>query len=818
MKIATAGSITSKRWRTQEISWETVRDRLRTPLRTGESFAEYQRMSKDERGRRKGVAGAFVGGAMQGGRRVAGSVTERWLITLDADEAKEDDWANATALRDDWAMVCYSTHSHSKSAPRLRWVIPLRRSVGREEYQAVARMAALQLGILETLDPTTYQPERGMYWPSCARDGEYVYQVQEGDALDPDEVLGMYGPGKDAWRDTSAWPIASREQEIVLRAAKKQADPESKPGLVGAFCRTFDVPGAIDTFLPEVYADAGEGRYTYTGGSTSAGAVLYEGGAFLYSNHATDPAGGQLCNAYDLVRIHKFGALDAGQENQETSRLPSSKAMQEWASQLPELKRVLAQESMARAEQDFSDLTDLDLHPDLHPDKQDEKDKNDGMNWTEQLTREAKSGAVAATADNLLLILEHDPKLAGRIARNEFNARPVRRGPLPWRGGEVLRDGRNGDPWSDDDDAGLRWYLEKYWGVENRNKVTDAWNMVLGRHAFHPVREYLEGLTWDGVERLDSLLIRWMGAQDSPYVRAVTRKWMTAAVARIMHPGCKFDQMLVLVGPQGVGKSTLAWTLSRGWFSDSLNGMGTKEAFEALRGVWIVELAELAATRRSEEETIKNYLTKRVDTYRPAYARQVVDYPRQCVFYGTTNDPNIIKDRTGGRRYWPVEVRGIDRGQLDGLEAEVDQLWAEATERWKQGETLWMDDETLHRAEQEVQESFTLADDLTGLIEEYLDTPLPENWDDLAVDDRRCYIQGQSLTDPSVCTLRREVVSVLEIRMELFGETRESIGRNDSTTRRICGVLARLHGWERTGRLKRQGPYGPQSVFVRAGQ
>jgi predicted P-loop ATPase len=309
-----------------------------------------------------------------------------------------------------------------------------------------------------------------------------------------------------------------------------------------------------------------------------------------------------------------------------------------------------------------------------------------------------------------------------------------------------------------------------------------------------------------------------MGAQDSPYVRAVTRKWMTAAVARIMHPGCKFDQMLVLVGPQGVGKSTLAWTLSRGWFSDSLNGMGTKEAFEALRGVWIVELAELAATRRSEEETIKNYLTKRVDTYRPAYARQVVDYPRQCVFYGTTNDPNIIKDRTGGRRYWPVEVRGIDRGQLDGLEAEVDQLWAEATERWKQGETLWMDDETLHRAEQEVQESFTLADDLTGLIEEYLDTPLPENWDDLAVDDRRCYIQGQSLTDPSVCTLRREVVSVLEIRMELFGETRESIGRNDSTTRRICGVLARLHGWERTGRLKRQGPYGPQSVFVRAGQ
>lgn len=812
MKIATAGSRTSKRWRTQEISWDAFLARLRTPLRTGESFAEYKRMTKEEQGQKKEAAGGFVGGAMQGGRRVAGAVTERWLITLDADDARRDDWENVTMLYEG-AVVCYSTHSHSPEKPRLRWVFPLTRAVSREEYQAVARAIAYRTGILETLDSTTYQPERLMFWPTCAQDGEYIFKLQDGAFVNPDEVLRQeYGPG-DAWKDTTAWPIASKEKEVVLREAKKQADPESKPGIVGVFCRTYDVPAAICEFLPDVYEEAGDGRYTYTGGSTCAGAVLYGDGAFLYSNHATDPAGEQLCNAFDLVRIHKFGDRDEGQENQETTRLPSYKAMREWCATLPEISRAQATEAMERARDDFADMA----YGDEAEEQAETCAPEDALKWAEGLTRDPKTGGIMATVDNLLLIMENDPNLAGAMARNDFKASPVRRGELPWRRGEVVEDTYNGDAWGDEDDSGLRWYLEKYWGIENAKKVADAWNLAMSKHAFHPVREYLNSLEWDGVERADTLFVRYMRAQDSAYVRAVTRKWLCAAVARVYEPGRKFDQMLVLVGPQGQGKSTLAYTLSKGWFTDSLNGMGNKEAFEALRGKWIIELAELSATKRSEEETVKNYITKRVDTYRPAYGRHVVDFPRQCVFYGTTNDYNIIKDRTGGRRYWPVEVTGFERGRLRGLAEEVDQIWAEAMVRYKQGEPLWIDDDELHDAELAAQEAFTLGDDMTGLILEYLDTPLPDNWEDMDMDARREYIQGRSTAELGSCTLRRDAVSVIEIRMELLGESREAVGRNDTQSRRISGVLNNLKGWKRSGKLVRRGPYGPQRAYIREG-
>lgn len=242
MKIATAGSRTSKRWRTQDLSWDAFLAKLRTPMRTGETFAEYQRMDKAEKAKKKEAAGGFVGGAMSGGRRIAGAVTERWLVTLDADEAREGDWDNAEALAD-FAMAVYSTHSHSHDHPRLRWIIPLRAPVSREQYQPLARMLALELGILETLDASTYQPERLMYWPTAAADGEYVEHELEGPILDPASILARYGSG-DAWEDSSLWPIASREKEIVLREVKRQADPTGKPGIVGVFCRTYDVPAA----------------------------------------------------------------------------------------------------------------------------------------------------------------------------------------------------------------------------------------------------------------------------------------------------------------------------------------------------------------------------------------------------------------------------------------------------------------------------------------------------------------------------------------------------------------------------------------------
>jgi hypothetical protein len=234
--------------------------------------------------------------------------------------------------------------------------------------------------------------------------------------------------------------------------------------------------------------------------------------------------------------------------------------------------------------------------------------------------------------------------------------------------------------------------------------------------------------------------------------------------------------------------------------------------------VWIVELAELAATKRSETETIKNFISKAEDTYRPAYGRHTVVYPRQCLFYGTTNDPDFLKDKSGNRRFWPIAVDGFDNGRLLGLEAEVDQLWAEAVIRWRAGETLWMDDETLMQAAREAQDRFTIGDDLAGQVVEYLDVKLPRGWDDLPVEERVAYIHGRSTLELGACDVVRQEVSIIEIRMELLGETREGIGRNDAMSRRIGDIMNHLPGWKRTGKMRRRGAYGPQRVYRRGAE
>lgn len=179
---------------------------------------------------------------------------------------------------------------------------------------------------------------------------------------------------------------------------------------------------------------------------------------------------------------------------------------------------------------------------------------------------------------------------------------------LPWRK-KPLDDAET--EWRDSDDANLLLYMEKYWHLSAENKIRLAVQVVAEDNAFHPVKEYLDSLAWDGVERLDVMLIRWMNATDDEYTRAVTRKWMCAGVARIYEPGCKADQMIILVGPQGIGKSRLAYELAKGrWHTDSLGALDGKTAYEGLRGKWIVEFAELAATRKSEVESVKNYITK----------------------------------------------------------------------------------------------------------------------------------------------------------------------------------------------------------------
>jgi putative DNA primase/helicase len=545
-----------------------------------------------------------------------------------------------------YRCAVYSTHSHTPEAPRLRVVIPLSRDVNPDEYAALSRLVVEEIG-MDFFDDSTYEPERLMYWPSVPSDGEYVFKIIGGDELNPDKYLAKLSD----WRDCSLWPTSSRQSEIIRRSIRLQQDPLTKDGAVGAFCRAYSIEDAIKTFLSDVYEpSAMAGRYDYIPADSSAGVVFYDG-KWAYSHHATDPACGKLLNAFDLVRIHKFSDFD---------EKAGFKAMCGFAVEDEKVRVLMAEERIAAAEEDFP---------------QDE-------NWAAALERE-KSGVLKNTLGNLLLILNRDEHLAGirynRLANQIYGEN------LPWE--------RPHEPWRDADTAQLVAYIDKRYGTFSARNYELALTKAADDRAYHPIREYLNGLpAWDRIPRIDTLLIDYLGAEDTPYVRAVTRKTLVAAVARIKRPGTKHDSILVLNGRQGIGKSTLFARLGGKWYSDSLSisDMKDKTAPEKLQGYWILELGELVGIKKMDVETVKSFITRTDDKYRPSYGRAVESHPRQCVIVGTTNsDGGFLRDITGNRRFWPVRVTGNGTKHPWEL-SDIDQIWAEALVRYAEGEELYL--------------------------------------------------------------------------------------------------------------------------------
>jgi predicted P-loop ATPase len=318
-------------------------------------------------------------------------------------------------------------------------------------------------------------------------------------------------------------------------------------------------------------------------------------------------------------------------------------------------------------------------------------------------------------------------------------------------------------------------------------------------------------LEWDGVERVDKLLIDYLGAEDTPFNRAVSRKTLCAATARIMRPGVKFDYMLVLIGSQGIGKSSLFSRLAGKWFSDSLTTVQNKEAYEQLQGVWVIEMGELAATRKADVESLKHFLSKQTDSFRVAYGKHVSDFPRQCIFVGTTNDREFLKDRTGNRRFWPVPVtgKGIKSIWDDLTDHEIGQIWAEALQRWVEGETLYLDRE-LEEEARKVQEAHTEESPYFGLIQKYLEKKLPVNWNEMTPYDRRNYLNDDLSPDG---TVERDRVCSLEIWVELLNGDAKRFPAPDR--REINDVMRRLPGWVGPKRLRFGSVYGSQNGYLK---
>ena len=792
MHISVGSGRWSTSWPTSLMKWSEFCGRLRTPIRGPETLGEYLKMSKADQDARKDVGG-FVGGVIEGGRRKVGNVKSRDLVTLDLDNipAGKTEAILSSVQNLSCAAAVYSTRKHRAAAPRLRVIIPTDRTMTVEEYEPICRRVANLLGI-DYCDPTTFELNRLMFWPSVSKDSEYVCEVYDQDFLKADSILRMYGD----WHDAAQWPTVEGEKAAQKRLIAKQQDPTEKNGIIGAFCRTYTIREAMEKFLPGIYTQAqSDDRFTYTGGTTSGGVIIYDGDRWMYSHHATDPCSGQLVNAFDMVRLHKFGDQDdEAKPDTPTNRLPSFRMMQELALKDTAVSRLLAKERQEEANEAFAGI-DVSVIADIPDD-----------NWRDQLTV-TENGTYRKTINNLVLILTHDPNLKDKIVTDEFAGCGLAVGRLPWSPDDTKRR------WTDTDDAGILWYMETYYGIPSKDKLIAALAIVGGQHKVNEVRDYLFGLSWDGTRRVDTLFVDYLGADDNIYTRSVARKSLAAAVARAVTGGVKYDYMPILAGPQGIGKSTLLATLGKNWFSDSLTTFEGKDAAEMLQGTWINEIGELNAMNKYETAAVKQFLSKRTDIYRAAYGRRTEEHPRRCVFFGTSNDAEFLRDYTGNRRFWPIDV-GENEARLsvfDDLPGQVDQIWAEAVMYWRMGEPLYLTGEA-ERLAQEAQEEHREASGWEGMIMDFLEIEVPVNWDKMDIQERRMFLNGNTQTDKLQLS-PIDKICIMEIWVECIGGDQRFLKPQYRT--KIGNILARIRGWERIKTNARFGPYGRQKGFRR---
>lgn len=613
-----------------------------------------------------------------------------------------------------------------------------------------------------------------MYWPTCPSNGEYLFGEIAGDWLNPENIFEKH----PNWKDCSLLPTTPKESKAAEHSTRKQQDPLEKPGVVGLFNRVYyPISMAIEAFLSDKYVPTADStnRYDYIPGEGSAGVVVYDD-KFTYSHHATDPAGGKLCNAFDLVRLHKFGDDDN----------KSFKNMCEFAMKQENVKLCALEERQALIDEDFTDEAD----------------------WRARLRYMPRSNLLENSVWNLMLILNNDPDFAN-IAYNEMAGRIEIIGTVPW---ERPMDNRF---WRDADTAQMKALIDiRYVPFSSRNHDVAFTKTVEDRH-FHPAREYFEKLPdWDQISRVDTLLIEYFGAEDNSYTRAAMRKTLIAAVARTYHPGIKFDSALILVGAQGIGKSTFFSKLAGCWFSDSLTltDMKDKAGAEKLQGFLILELGEMAGMKKVDIETIKSFLSRTDDIYRPSYGRVVESHPRQCIVVGSTNAENgFLRDITGNRRFWPVNVCGDSAKKSWQLTADgVAQIWAEALYLYKQGENLFLEGREAVIAEQQQKQAME-TDERQGLVENYLDKLLPDNWDAMSLFERKNFLSGDDLGGKKIGTAERTQVSNAEIWCECFGNNLSAIKTSDSYA--IAAIMMKIEGWKKSGKRKNIFLYGRQRIY-----
>ena len=404
-----------------------------------------------------------------------------------------------------------------------------------------------------------------------------------------------------------------------------------------------------------------------------------------------------------------------------------------------------------------------------------------------------QKGTVVQSASNCSIVLREDPILKGHIRLNEMTDRICIEGAVPWK--------RNGDPgFTDTDFNNIVVRLEKFYELTNDKKISRAIDIVANENRYHPVREYLETLEWDGIPRVDKALHHFLGAEENEYTAGVLRYFMLGAVERLCHPGCKFDCMLCLVGGQGAGKSTFFrfLALSDDWFTDDMKRLNEDKSYSFMQGHWIIELPELSALKNTNtNEAVKAFLSRQKDTYRTPYDRYSRDRKRQCVFGGTTNEKQFLPlDRTGNRRFLPVEIHA-ENAEVHILADEAAsreyfrQMWAEIMVIWKEGDICLKLPDEIEAMADILREEFSQEDTDAGEIYDFLDTCRYPR-----VCSKMLYREalGKTFEDPKLYELR----SITEI-VNIGIASGRIIGWKAFTGSQRFQTYGTQRGWERIG-------------------
>lgn len=753
---------------TKRVQWEwaELAARLRKVEYCTHTMAQYEAMTKPQRINAKDV-GFFIGGFAE--KRV---VKYRQILSLDIDDGDEQTLGTLREWLDGKSYVIHSTHSSTPDNPRYRVVCPLSRSVQADEYGAIMRVLYDKFNL--PLDVATFDFNRIMFLPSVPSDAEYFFESNDGDELDVDSVLSVLGN----WRDLSGMHVDK---------APNVQDPLSKGGLIGAFCKRYSIRDAIEEFLADVWRKEQDGSYTLIGASTTSGGKIFEG-KYLVSFHGTDKYLGHSHNAYDAVRLYKFGD---GQDG-EAKMIGLCESL------------GIRPENSERVQTTLDEIEDDDVRTILQ----------------ERLVVD-KKGNVEKTISNAELILRYDPALAGVFAYDMFTAAPVLKRSPYWRtmfevrtANEDCKDIQEYEEMEDYDESNLFKHFEQKYDFANERIVTHALNIVSHQNAFHPIREYLESLEWDGVPRLERIFIDCFGVDDSLYSREVGLKFFVGAVRRVFIPASKMDYIPVLVSEEGLGKSRFIKRMAKLWGSDSFYTFnGGKEAYEQLRGVWLMEIAELNGVQNRSTNSRKAFVTKGSDRYRSAYMKYTKTYKRQCVFIASSNDVVFLDDpNEDGRRWWGMmcsaERRTINPIDDSFLEL-VDQYWAEAVHHFRMGVLPVLSPAA--EAEARMLRQVHRAEDIEqGALIDYLNMPVPDDWYKMSLFERISYWRDQRDVwrgEP------RNFVCATEVAREFF-----EISRSDNSRARVRGVAEAIRGtglFTQDGSKRRFGEYGVAIAWVR---